>query len=50
MILVGLSWLTFWLLVQVFETEITKSALITAIIYLVLGVLLEYSGQIRKRL
>lgn len=50
MLIIGLSWLLFWLLVKVFETEITKSALITAIVYLILGVMLEYGADIRKRL
>ena len=50
MLLVGLSWLTFWLLIDVFTVEITKSALVTAIIFLVLGVLFEYGGDFRTRL
>lgn len=49
MLLVGLSWLTFWLLIDVFSVELTKAALATAIIYLVLGLLLDYSGDLRTK-
>lgn len=49
MIFIGLSWLTFWLLVDVFNVEFVKSALITGIIYLVLGLLYEYGPESRIR-
>lgn len=41
MFLVGLSWFVFWLLLDVFTVAINKAALVTAIIFLVLGVLVE---------
>ncbi len=49
MVLVGLSWLTFWLLLDVFTVEITKAALVTAIIFIILGLLLDY-GDLGSRL
>ncbi len=39
MLLVGVSWLVFWLLIDVFTVAIIKAALVTAIIFLILGVL-----------
>jgi hypothetical protein len=49
MLLVGLSWLTFWLLIDVFTVEITKAALVTAIIFLVLGLLLDDGPNLKLR-
>lgn len=40
MLLVGLSWLVEWLQLQVFSVELVKSILVTAIIFIVLGLLL----------
>lgn len=40
MLIVGLAFLTDWLLLQVFNVELVKSILVTAIIFIVLGLLL----------
>lgn len=45
MLIVGVSWLVFWLLLSVFTVEIVKAALVTAIIFVLLGVLVEGSGK-----
>jgi len=49
MVLVGLSWLTFWMLIDVFDVELVKSALVTAIIFIILGLLLDYGGDLGTR-
>lgn len=41
MLIIGLSWLVFWLLQDVFNIEEVKSALVTAIIFIVLGLITE---------
>jgi len=40
MVLIGLSWLVSWLLVDVFNVELVKTILTTAIIFIVLGLIL----------
>lgn len=40
MVLVGLSWLVYWLLVSVFDVEAIKAVLSVAIIFIVLGLIL----------
>lgn len=40
MVLVGLSWLIFWLLVDVFDVEALKAALATGIVFLIMGLIL----------
>ena len=40
MVLVGLAFLVDWLQVQVFNVDIVKSLLITAIIFILIGLLL----------
>lgn len=49
MIFIGLSWLMFWLLVDVFDVELIKSALVTAIVFLILGLVFEF-GDLSNRL
>lgn len=49
MVLVGLSWLLFWLLVDVFNIESLKAALVTAIVFILIGLLYDYSGDLRLR-
>lgn len=48
MVLVGLSWLVCWLLVQVFSVEIVKAILTTGIIFLIVGLLYDHTPWIRK--
>ena len=37
MVLIGLSWLIYFLLVEVFSLDTIKAALVTAIIFILLG-------------
>lgn len=39
MVLIGLSWLVTWLQVQVFGVDLVKALLITALIFIIVGVL-----------
>lgn len=48
MVLVGLSWLVAWLLVQVFNVELVKAILTTGIIFLIVGLLYDYKPWVRK--
>lgn len=41
MLVIGLSWLVFWLLQDVFNVEEVKSALVTAIIFIILSLITE---------
>lgn len=41
MLLIGLAFLVDWLLVQVFALDSLKAVLVTAIIFILLGVLVE---------
>lgn len=41
MLLVGLSWLVFWLLVDVFNVDSLKAALANAIIFIILALVAE---------
>jgi len=41
MVLIGISWLVFWLLVEVFTVTLMHAALATALIFIVLGLLVE---------
>lgn len=40
MIIVGSSWLLFWLLTQVFSVELLKAALATAVVFILLGLVM----------
>lgn len=40
-ILVGLSWLLYWGLVDVFKVDPLKSALVTAVVFVAIGLLVE---------
>lgn len=48
MLIVGLSWFVFWLLINVFTMAIDKAALVTALIFIILGVVLEGRPVIDK--
>lgn len=45
----GLSWLVYWLLVKVFEVEQFDAALGTALIFILLGILLEGYPRLARR-
>lgn len=49
MLLIGVSWLLFWLLITVFLIEVVKAALVTAIVFIVLGLLLEGWPELKRR-
>lgn len=49
MVIVGLSWLVTWLLVEVFSVETLHAILATAIIFIALGLLLGERPFINKR-
>lgn len=40
MVLIGISWLLFWLLVVVFALEAVKAALVVAIIFILAGLVM----------
>lgn len=40
MLLVGTSWIVFWLLASVFKVELLLAALVTGIIFILLGLIL----------
>lgn len=49
MLLIGISWLVYWLLVGVFTVEAIKAALVTGIIFVILGLLIgdrPWSGKL----
>lgn len=48
MLIVGLSWLVFWLLINVFSVALDKAALVTAIIFIVLGLVSEGVPNLRR--
>lgn len=48
MLIIGLSWLVFWLLNDVFTVELIKAALVTGLIFLVLGLLVEGVPNLRR--
>lgn len=45
----GLSWFVYWLLASVFEVEHFNAALGTAIIFILLGVVLEGYPRLARR-
>lgn len=42
MVLIGLSWLVCWLLVQVFTLELLKAILITGLLFFIIGLVFEH--------
>lgn len=40
MIEVGVSWILFWALVKVFSIEVTMAAVVTGVVFILLGLLL----------
>lgn len=48
MFVVGLSWLVYWLLVDVFTVDNLKAALATGLIFVILAVLAEGVPNINK--
>ena len=41
MLIVGISWLVFWLLIDVFNVDVLKAALINGLIFTLLALLIE---------
>lgn len=41
MVVIGLAWIVFWALLEVFAIAVIKAALVTGIIFVVAGLLLE---------
>lgn len=50
MLVVGLSWLVYWLLASVFSVDALKAALATGIIFIVLGLLVGENPVVKKYL
>lgn len=48
MVIVGVSWLLFWLLLEVFTVAVDKAALVTAIVFILLGIVLGERPWERK--
>lgn len=48
MLLIGLSWLLYWLLISVFVVEAVKAALIVAIVFILLGLLVEGAPAFKR--
>ena len=48
MILIGLSWIVFWLMADVLKVELLLAALITGIVFVVLGILFEGAPSFRR--
>lgn len=48
MLIVGISWLVFWLLADVFTVEVLKAALATGLIFVILGLLVGELPVIKK--
>lgn len=46
---VGLSWMVYWLLVNIFNVVEIKAALTTGLLFLVFGLLLEYHRHLPFR-
>ncbi len=46
MVLVGISWLFYWLLVDTFDVESLKAALITGIVFVVVGLVLDNKDRL----
>lgn len=41
MLVIGISWLLFWGLVQIFAVELIKAALVVGVVFIILGLLTE---------
>lgn len=48
-LITGLAFLFDWLLIKVFEVELVKSLLITAIVFIIVGIILEGYPNLTKR-
>lgn len=48
MILVGISWLLYWALIDVFRVDSLKAALVTGIVFVVVALLLEHNPWPRR--
>lgn len=44
MLIVGVSWVLFWLLVKIFEVSLLDSALVTGVAFILLGLVLGEVG------
>jgi hypothetical protein len=49
MIIVGASWLFYWLMVDTFEVEAMKAALVTGFVFILVGLLFEFGPRFYKR-
>lgn len=47
--IIGISWLVDWLLIAVFALNGVKAALVTGIIFLVVGLLIDYAPKYYHR-
>lgn len=47
MILVGISWVLYWALIDVFGINALKAALVTGIVFVLLGLAYEGRGYLR---
>lgn len=45
LILVGVSWLLYWFLTSVFTVALDKAVLIVALVFILLGLFIEYYGH-----
>lgn len=50
MVVIGLSWLVFWLLIDVFNVETLKAALATGLMFVILGLLIGNNETVKKYL
>jgi uncharacterized membrane protein YjjB (DUF3815 family) len=48
MVVVGLGFLVYWLCVQVFGVSVDKAALITALLFIIVGILVGERPWIRR--
>lgn len=49
MVLIGLSWIVWWMLVKVFVVELLKAALVVGLLYIIVGLLLGERPFIKDR-
>lgn len=47
-LLIGASWLFYWALVDVFNINNLKAALVTGVVFIIVGLLYDHTPWIRK--
>lgn len=47
-ILIGVSWLFYWALIDIFNINDLKAALVTAVVFIIVGLLYDYRPWVRK--